>query len=292
MSKKDRTSHFRFNRQERNGMFFLLAIIIVLQAIYFYLKIYPTPVESSVVVDSDFQEKVEALRLERDTLTLYPFNPNFISDYKGYVLGMSADEIDRLHEFRARGKFVNTISDFQEVTQIEDTLLYKISPFFKFPEWTNHQVTSLSSAKLNKEDNSISEKAISIGDLNTVSAEELKIIYGIGEKLSERIIKFRDRLGGFLEESQLYHVYGLEEEVADRVLARFKLLSKPQIIKININTANSGELAQLVYIPYKLSKAIVIYRERNGGIVSFEELTEIQGFPEDKIDIIQLYLSL
>ena len=34
------------------------------------------------------------------------------------------------------------------------------------------------------------------------------------------------------------------------------------------------------------------YRERKGGIKSFDELTEIQDFPADKIDIIKLYLSL
>ena len=37
--------------------------------------------------------------------TIYPFNPNFISDYKGYKLGMSIQEIDRLHQYRAQNKY-------------------------------------------------------------------------------------------------------------------------------------------------------------------------------------------
>ncbi len=273
-------------------MFFLLAIIIVLQVGYFYLKIYPASHESSLVIDRDFQEKIEALRSNQDTLRIYPFNPNFISDHKGYVLGMSVKEIDRLHAFRAQGKFVNSITDFQEVTQIGDSLLTQISPYFKFPEWTRKTTATLPSFNRSREVGSNSNGAITVSDLNTVSADELRLVRGIGEKLSARIIKFRDRLGGFLEEGQVYHVYGLEREVADRVLAKFKLLSKPDISKININTASSDELAQLIYIPFKLSRAIVAYREENGGITSFEELTEIQGFPADKIDIIKLYLSL
>jgi competence ComEA-like helix-hairpin-helix protein len=273
-------------------MFFLLAIIIVLQVVYFYLKLYPASLESSLVVYRDFQEKIEALKSNRDTLRIYPFNPNFISDHKGYVLGMSVNEIDRLHAHRAEGKFVNSISDFQQVTQIGDSLLAKISPYFKFPEWTRKTAATLPSVNRSRDVGSNSKGAITVSDLNTVSADELRLVRGIGEKLSARIIKFRDRLGGFLEEGQLYHVYGLEREVADRVLVRFKLLSKPNISKININTASIDELAQLIYIPYKLSRAIVAYREENGGITSFEELTEIQGFPEDKIDIIKLYLSL
>ncbi|ALM06528.1 hypothetical protein SB49_00900 [Sediminicola sp. YIK13] len=292
MRKKGKTSHFKFNKKEQNGLFFLLAIIIVLQVGYFYLKLNPATNESSVVVDRDFQEKIEALKSNRDTIRTYPFNPNFISDHKGYVLGLSVKEIDRLHAFRAKGKFVNSISDFQQVTQIDDSLLTKISPYFKFPEWTRKTTANSPSVNRSREDAFIPQRAIAVRDLNTVSAEELRVVRGIGEKLSVRIVKFRDRLGGFLEEGQLYHVYGLEQEVADRVLTRFKLLSKPTISKININTASSDELAQLIYIPYKLSRSIVAFREENGGVTSFEELTEIQGFPADKIDIIKLYLSL
>lgn len=292
MRKKDRTSHFRFNKQERSGMFFLLVIIVLLQVGYFYLKIYPAQVERSIAIDSDFQEKIEALKSVKDTLRFYPFNPNFINDYKGYALGMSVDEIDRLHAYRAQGKYVNTTFHFQQVTEVSDSLLNKISPFFKFPEWTKEKVTSSPLAKMNEDVVSNSNMAIPLRDLNTVSTEELKMVRGIGDKLSARIIKFRDRLGGFLEEGQLYHVYGLEKEVVDRVLAKFALLSKPQITKINVNSASSDELAQLIYIPYTLSKAIVAYRERKGVITSFEELTEIQDFPADKIDIIKLYLSL
>lgn len=272
-------------------MFFLLAIIIVLQVGYFYVKIHPFRVKSSIAIDRELQEKIEALGSRQDTLRFYPFNPNFISDHKGYVLGMSVVEIDRLHAYRAQGKFVNTISDFQKVTQIRDSVLNKISPFFKFPEWTKKETGNMSSVKKSQEVTSSSNRAIPERDLNTVSAEELKVVNGIGEKLSERIIKFRDRLGGFLDEGQLYHVYGLEREVADRALLRFGLLTIPDITKININTASSDELAQLVYINFNVAKGIVAYREKMGGIENFEELTEIQGFPADKIDIIKLYLS-
>ncbi|MET6991872.1 ComEA family DNA-binding protein [Sediminicola arcticus] len=243
MRKKDRTSHFRFNKQERSGMFFLLALIVLLQVGYFYLKVYPAQVEQFIVIDTDLQEKMETLKSVKDTLNFYPFNPNFINDYKGYALGMSVDEIDRLHDYRAQGKYGNTTFHFQQVTEIGDSLLNKISPFFKFPEWTKEKATSSPLAKMNKEVASNFNKAIPVGDLNSVSSEELKIVRGIGDKLSVRIIKFQDRLGGFLEEDQLYHVYGLEKEAAGRVLAKFVLLSKPQITKINVNSASSDELA-------------------------------------------------
>ena len=48
---------------------------------------------------------------------------------------MSIEEIDRLHSFRKKNKYVNSIEEFQELTKMSDSLLNKISPYFKFPDW-------------------------------------------------------------------------------------------------------------------------------------------------------------
>jgi hypothetical protein len=43
------------------------------------------------------QSKIDSIKaLNRIYCKVYPFNPNFITDYKGYKLGMSVQEIDRL----------------------------------------------------------------------------------------------------------------------------------------------------------------------------------------------------
>ncbi len=49
------------------------------------------------------EAEVDSLRiaLELKAPKIFPFNPNYITDYKGYSLGMSNEEIDRLHQFRA-----------------------------------------------------------------------------------------------------------------------------------------------------------------------------------------------
>jgi hypothetical protein len=58
------------------------------------------------------QNEIDSLKLNRATKkdTIYPFNPNFITDYKGYKLGMSVQEIDRLHQYRAQNKYVKFCS--------------------------------------------------------------------------------------------------------------------------------------------------------------------------------------
>ena len=291
-------SHFKFNKQERSGIFFLLAIIVLLQLVYaFSTSIFQesTSVANKIELDGVAQEQINILKertLENDSLKIYPFNPNYITDYRGYKLGMSTQEIDRLHLYRSSNKFVNSAEEFQNVTLISDSLLQKIEPYFKFPEWvksTNSQKSiEANVVKFNK-------KPIvtnTVKDLNTASAQDLKVIYGIGEKLATRIIKFRDRLGGFLIEDQLYDVYGLKPEVAQKVLMKFKVQTKPEIVKINVNTANASEISKLVYLNYQVSSNIVAYRKQVGEIKSIDELKKIEGFPSDKINRITLYLTL
>ncbi len=301
-------THFKFNKQERSGIFFLLLSIILLQVGYFLWKSLSADEQvDGLQVDSEVQAQIDALKekeIQKDSVKVFPFNPNFITDYKGYTLGMSVDEIDRLHDFRKTNKYVNSPEEFQQVTQVSDSLLKTISPYFKFPEWTQKSKQYSVGSKQNLSDRKGSSPSGRLGGdfserlgkdllgLNSATAEDLKSINGIGEKLSARIIKFRDRLGGFLVDEQLSHVYGLEPKVVERTLQEFRIVEKPEIIKININTASENELTKLVYINYNLAIKIVDYRNINGGIVTFDELITIEGFPIEKLDIIQLYLSL
>ncbi|MGB5555613.1 MAG: helix-hairpin-helix domain-containing protein [Flavobacteriaceae bacterium] len=295
-------SHFRFNKQERSGIFFLLLFIVFLQVGYFVYRTYsPEISENSFSVDREIQAEIESLKqkvLQKDTIKIFPFNPNFITDYKGYTLGMSNEEIDRLHAYRTQNKFANSSEEFQEVTRISDSLLHAISPYFQFPEWTQNkggnevEPPRQSNERVYPPNEKQVVNTLTVQDLNTASAEQLKSVNGIGDKLSARIVKFRDRLGGFLVVEQLNDVYGLEADVAARTLERFKLLSIPEIEKININEASAYDIAKLVYISRAVAESIVSYRNLNGGINSFDELSTIENFPTDKIDRLTLYLSL
>ena len=290
-------SHFKFSKQERSGIFFLLLIIVALQVVFYVVKYTSSNVEGNLSLDKETQDKIDALKQnsqQKDSIRIYPFNPNFISDYKGYTLGMSVEEIDRLHAFRAQNKFVNNSDEFQNITKISDSLLEAISPNFKFPEWVKNKSVSqrkIPRATFQKELDAHKDK-FQIKDLNSATAEDLKAISGIGEKLALRIMKFRNRLGGFMVEDQLYDVYGLEPDVVKRTVKRFKVLSQPQMEKINVNSASAEEISKLVYIRYNVAANIVDYREVNGSFSSLDELTKIEDFPIDKIHNIKLYLTL
>ena len=263
----------------------------MLQVVFFYIRLRPFNLRNEkIIVNKIEQKKIDSLKKlfqSKDSIRVFPFNPNFITDYKGYTLGMSVKEIDRLHAFRKLDKYVNSKEQFQEVTLVSDSLLNAISPYFKFPDWIKSNKESKPSHKKNNRNNGSIVK-----DINVVTALELKTINGIGDKLSARIIKFRDRLGGFLVNEQLYDVYGLDVEVANRALEKFKVVQPPPIKKININLANKEEIAELVYISHSVANKIIKYRELNGSIKSFDELTKVDDFPSEKLARIALYLSL
>ncbi|MCK5440632.1 MAG: helix-hairpin-helix domain-containing protein [Maribacter sp.] len=295
---KTNKSHFKFSKQEQRGIFFLLLIIVSVQLVFLIAKNSKShPIEDSVTIDTELQNQIDSLKqeaLKKDSVKNYPFNPNFITDYKGYILGMSLNEIDRLHTFRAQDKFVNSAKEFQRITQVSDSLLQIISPSFKFPEWTQRANRPIAKGNdiRGRPANHEAQVKSEIKDLNLVTAKELKSVNGIGDKLSQRIIKFRDRLGGFLVDEQLNDVYGLRPEVVQKTLKKFKVLKKPNLDKININKATAQEIAKLIYIKYSVADQIVRYREINGVFSTFEELTKIEDFPIDKINRIKLYLTL
>lgn len=286
---KSLRSHFALSRSQQNGIFVLIFLIIALQV--FLLFDFSSETDPDTIPES----QLEAFQRELDSLnnsgiqkkdTLYPFNPNYITDAKGYELGMSVEEIDRLLEYRKAGKWINSPEDFQIVTGVSDSLLKVISPSFRFPEWT--QRTKPVSNDIKKTSETVSQ----IADLNTASAEDLVLVNGVGEVLSKRIVKYRQSIGGFRDHIQLQDVYGLSPEVVNNILQKFQILTRPEAGLKDLNSITVGELAELPYFNYELAQKVVTYRRLHEGITSFEELSKIDGFPSDKIDRIKLYLAI
>lgn len=282
-------SRFGYDRRQRNGILFLLLIIIGLQLLFFYSDF---PVDNSIDVSESrivaFQKEMDSLRtieLERKKYKRNPFNPNFITDYKGYLLGMSTVEIDKLHAFRKNNDYINSTKQFQEVTGIGDSVLLTISPYFKFPEW----VTSKNKETTN-DSVDIRNGILHKGDINLIDFADLIAIEGVGVNLANRILNYRARIQGFSMNDQLYEVWYLEEDVAERILQSFEVMKHPDIQKLNINKATFKQVLSIVYIDYELTRKIFNYRDEVAEIQDIEELKKIDGFPLDKFNRIALYL--
>lgn len=282
-------SHFWHHKGQRNGVFLLGVVVLFFQLVIVFIDFSSDGIENINTTDAAvFYKQIDSLKVIRfanKKFKKHPFNPNYITDSKGAELGMSLDAIDRLLAYRKTGKFVNSKRAFQKVTGISDVLLEKISPFFKFPDWVIE-------AKRNKK-RTPGEKAlikIRTTDLNKATASDLRTVVGVGAVFSERIIKYRSKLQGFSMQSQLYEVWGLEEEIADKVVAVFKVLKLPNIQKLNVNTVTFKELLKTPYIDYELCKKIFEYRDSVAELQSISELKNITGFPLDLYERIVLYL--
>ena len=79
------------------------------------------------------------------------------------------------------------------------------------------------------------KEKIVILDINQASQEDLIKIYGIGEAISLRILKFKESLGGFVSMEQMNDVWGLSPEVIENLNTHFKISVSPTVKKIDIN---------------------------------------------------------
>ena len=245
-------SHFEFDNQQRSGILLLCFLIVGLFCIlYFYT---PQPVlllDTSSPQVLKQQAYVDSLRLEaleKKKPKRYPFNPNFISDYKAYTLGLTPMEFDRLSRYRSKNKWINSLKDFKVVTKASDSLMAIIGPLFKFPDWVVKSAAS-SPQKVSSLGLSYKDKI----DLNIATKTQLQVVRGIGPALSARIISYKDKLGGFSVDKQLLSVWGLSERVVANVLAGFTVKTPKQIDQISVNTASASDIATISGISYDLS---------------------------------------
>lgn len=291
---KNIKSHFEMHIRFRNGIFLLVLVITALILVYYF---YPSSVNkgNSFIALTEYQKKIDSLKLvlkkSKEERALRKFNPNFITDYKGYVLGLSVEELQRLHEYRDKGKWINSIADFQKVTKVSDSLLESIAPLFKFPDWVNSKNkknTNYHSRKNKLPKVSYAEK----GDLNAISKQELEEKIGVPDFVAEKLIKYRNDINGFVSDLQLKDINELYDSQRRKILSLYTVKTPRQIQKVNLNTATVKEMMEVPYFDFEMALEIRDFIKEKGKVNAFEELKNIEGFSLEKIDRIALYLTL
>lgn len=270
-------------------MFFLIVVSITSA-----LNIYKKNLYVSEIPESEweqlqvFWDSTQAEYVQSQS-KLYPFNPNFISDYKAYSIGLSIEEYNRLKDFRSKNKYVNSANEFQQVTKISDSLLMHLKPYFKFPEWTQKNNNN-KFQKYNQFQKSTSEVKVKI-NINDATKEQLMKIRGIGDKISDNILKQKEKLGAFVSFKQFYEFYGIDDDVMEQLINNFEIKYEANDLnKININDMSINQMSKFPYFNYNIAKQIVIYRSHHREI-KYEDLTKINGFPIEKLEFINLYLN-
>ena len=289
----------RFSKGHYFGIAILIVCIGLLQLfIYWYnnqkgtTSFELTQEEKSWLLAQNEIDSIKAVNQENSS-KIYPFNPNFISDYKGYKLGMTVSQIGKLHNFRKQNKYVNSNAEFQKLTGVSNAWMKQYAIYFKFPDWVTTTTTKKYQSKFENKFQKFDKKEskIIVQDLNSADQIELEKVYMIGDKLALKIISEREKFGNFVSMDQLGFIWGISPEALVDLNKKFQIKSTVNIKKININTSTIKELQQFPYFNYTIAKNIVTFRSMNGDFKRSEDLTNVKQFPLEKLKIIALYLE-
>ncbi|MBP6153257.1 MAG: helix-hairpin-helix domain-containing protein [Chitinophagales bacterium] len=111
-------------------------------------------------------------------------------------------------------------------------------------------------------------------EINSATVEDFEKLNGIGKVYANRIVTFRNKLGGFHSIEQIKHVFGIE----DSVFQKFKrnLTVKPiNPKKININQATFEELTANPYFFSTVAKQIIGYRTKVKPFSTIEDVKNL-----------------
>lgn len=131
-------------------------------------------------------------------------------------------------------------------------------------------------------------KAISLNECDTL---EWKKVPGIGSAFASRIVKYQAKLGGYISVSQLREVYGIDNELYEKILPYIYIDSNYQTKKININKLEFKEILAHPYINFEQTQAIFNLRRRKGKVDSIQELSMLDIFTSNDIQKIKPYIT-
>jgi competence ComEA-like helix-hairpin-helix protein len=124
-----------------------------------------------------------------------------------------------------------------------------------------------------------------VTELNTADSLDLMKIPGIGSSFAKRIIAYRKLLGGYHRIEQLQEVYGMYEELYEKIIPYLRIDSS-QIAFIQVNKFSLDKLKAHPYINFYQAKSILEMRKKKGKIAGIDELILLDEFtPEDWIRI-------
>jgi len=220
---------------------------------------------------------------------LFHFDPNTAAGKDLLTLGFSQNLATRITRYREKGGKFRIKSDVLKIYGVDSAFYERVYPFISLPERV--AINKKGAKKYEPKNVLIVKKAAEKFDLNNADTSELKKIYGIGDKLALRILKYRKALGGFVDMNQLKEVYGLDSLVINRLSENSAIQNEFQPKKININAASEKQLSSHPYLN-KVAKAIVSYRFQHGNFRAVEDIRNAGIMDEKSIQRVIPYLKV
>lgn len=293
--------YFSFTRKERTGIITVLVLILLLIFLPFLFAYF---IPKKKYDHSRFEKEIAALKIKQpDSSTgrysngdennyppyyqpsekryysnapkgeLFYFDPNTLPVEGWKKLGIKEKTANTIQNYISKGGRFNKAEDIGKIWGLRKDEVERLLPYVRIEKRTEEKYTATANTTIIKTaDKTVYTK--SIVDINTADTSALIALPGIGSKLANRIIAFRDKLGGFYSVDQVAETYALPDSTFQKIKDML-FISNPVVRQININTATIEELKIHPYIRYTIANAIVQYRSQHGNFAAVSDLKNI-----------------
>lgn len=300
MLKQFLSGYFNFTRKERWGVFSVLLLVISFLLLPF---LFPYFISEKQYDRQQFEKEIETLKIKEQDSTgrsygfdennyqnfyqpsekkyynkqpngeLFYFDPNTLPADGWKKLGVREKTVNTIQNYLSKGGKFYKPEDIAKIWGLNKTEIERLLPYVRIEQKNNDKYAGADKKEFDKKSEKPNYSKTSI-DINTADTTNLIALPGIGNKLANRIISFRDKLGGFYSVGQVAETYALPDSTFQQIKDRL-IINNPSVKKININTVTVDELKLHPYIRYNIANAIVQYRNQHGDFAVISDLKKI-----------------
>ncbi|WP_374950300.1 helix-hairpin-helix domain-containing protein [Mucilaginibacter sp.] len=169
-------------------------------------------------------------------VALAKFDPNTTTPKRWQELGLSERQAHTITNYIAKGGSFRKATDLKKIYGVTPADYQRLAPYITI----NAEV----------------EKRPVVVELNSSDSSALTLVNGIGGAFANRIINYRERLGGYVNKEQLKEVFGMDELKYREIAPQVKV-NPARIRKIAINSITFDKLRLMPYLNYKQVNAII-----------------------------------
>jgi competence protein ComEA len=284
--KQHAKNYLSITKKEWNGMVVLIVLIaLVLLSPYVYQFWH----KDNTIDQTEFNHALAILSKARIDSTqnmladskianpvLFDFNPNNLPAEKWKQLGLSDRQIKIIKNYEAKGGHFYRNTDLQKIYGITPEDYKRLEPYIDIPQSGEYVSNKL--------------KPGATVEINSADSAKLTEVRGIGPSFAMRIIRYRDRLGGFYHKEQLMEVFGVDTAKYNEIDKQVTV-APSKVIKLKINSISLPSLQQFPYLNYKQVNAIIQYRAQHGNYNSINDLANVVILTPEVLRKIEPYLS-